>query len=45
VIGEELKKASKLEPLLQDTIPYLRLMVDMRNRIFHACDENDFELL
>ena len=36
VIGEALKKASKQEPLLQDTIPDLRRMVGMRNRIFLA---------
>jgi uncharacterized protein with HEPN domain len=45
VIGEALKKASELDPSLQVMIPDLRLMVGMRNRIFHAYDEIDFELL
>jgi len=45
VIGEALKKASELDSSLQVMIPDLRLMVGMRNRIFHAYDEIDFELL
>jgi uncharacterized protein with HEPN domain len=45
VIGEALKKASELDPSLQVLIPDLRLMIGMRNRIFHAYDEIDFELL
>lgn len=45
VIGEVLKKASELESGLQFLIPDLRLMIGMRNRIFHAYDEIDFELL
>jgi uncharacterized protein with HEPN domain len=44
-IGEALKKASELDSSLQVVIPDLRLIVGMRNRIFHAYDEIDFELL
>jgi uncharacterized protein with HEPN domain len=45
VIGEALKNASELDSSLQVMIPDLRLMVGMRNRIYHAYDEIDFELL
>ena len=45
VIGEALKKASEQDSSLPVLIPDLRLMIGMRNRIFHAYDEIDFELL
>jgi uncharacterized protein with HEPN domain len=44
-IGEALKKASELDSSLQVVIPDLRLIIGMRNRIFHGYDEIDFELL
>ena len=41
ILGEALKKACETEPSLADTIPDLRAIISMRNRIIHAYDAVD----
>jgi uncharacterized protein with HEPN domain len=45
VIGEALKKAAELDDSLREANPDLRKIIGMRNRIFHAYDQIDFEIL
>jgi len=41
ILGEALKKACEEDPSLSDTIPDLRAVISMRNRIIHAYDAVD----
>lgn len=45
VIGEALNKASELEGSLGEQLPDLRKIIGMRNRIVHAYDQIDYEIL
>jgi uncharacterized protein with HEPN domain len=45
VIGEALNKAAELDDSLREAIPDLGKIVGMRNRIVHAYDQTDFEIL
>jgi uncharacterized protein with HEPN domain len=45
VIGEALNKAAELDASLRETIPDLGEIIGMRNRIIHAYDQIDFEIL
>jgi len=45
ILGEALKKACETEPSLADTIPDLRAIISMRNRIIHAYDAVDQRIL
>jgi uncharacterized protein with HEPN domain len=45
VIGEALNKAAELDASLREAIPDLGKIIGMRNRIVHAYDQIDFEIL
>jgi uncharacterized protein with HEPN domain len=45
VIGEALNKAAELDDSLRKAIPDLGTIIGMRNRIVHAYDQIDFEIL
>lgn len=45
VIGEVLNKAAELDDSLREAIPDLGKIIGMRNRIVHAYDQIDFEIL
>jgi uncharacterized protein with HEPN domain len=45
VIGEALNKAAELDDSLREAIPDLGKIIGMRNRIVHAYDQIDFEIL
>lgn len=45
VVGEALNKAAELDGSLRDVIPDLRKIIGMRNRIVHAYDQIDYEIL
>lgn len=45
LIGEALNQASVLEPALSEQIPELRQIVGMRNRLVHAYDQTDQEIV
>ena len=45
VIGEALNKAAELDDSLRKAIPDLGKIIGMRNRIVHAYDQIDFEIL
>ena len=45
VIGEALSKAAELDDSLREAIPDLGKIIGMRNRIVHAYDQIDFEIL
>jgi len=44
-IGEALNKAAELDDSLREAIPDLGKIIGMRNRIVHAYDQIDFEIL
>jgi len=45
VIGEALNKAAELDDSLREAISDLGKIIGMRNRIVHAYDQIDFEIL
>lgn len=45
VIGEALNKAAELDRSLREDLPDLRKVIGMRNRIVHAYDQIDYEIL
>jgi uncharacterized protein with HEPN domain len=45
VLGEALRRAEELEPELAETVPELRRIVGMRNRIIHGYDAVDDEIV
>jgi uncharacterized protein with HEPN domain len=45
IIGEALNKAAELDDSLREAIPDLGKIIGMRNRIVHAYDQIDFEIL
>lgn len=45
LIGEALNQASVMDPNLRDQIPALRQIVGMRNRLVHAYDQTDQEIV
>jgi uncharacterized protein with HEPN domain len=45
IIGESLSRATQLDPSVEISIPELRRIVGMRNRIIHGYDSVDDELL
>lgn len=45
LIGEALNQASAIDPDLGERIPELRRIVGMRNRLVHAYDQTDQEIV
>lgn len=45
LIGEALNQASAIDPDLGEQIPELRRIVGMRNRLVHAYDQTDQEIV
>ena len=45
IIGVALNRAAVLEPTLADRVPELRQIVAMRNRVIHAYDAVDHEVV
>jgi uncharacterized protein with HEPN domain len=45
LIGEALNQASAIDPELREQIPELRRIVGMRNRLVHAYDQTDPEIV
>lgn len=45
ILGEACSRLAKLEPPLMDSVPNLKLAIDLRNRIIHGYDSVDDEIV
>ncbi len=45
ILGEACSRLARIEPILLDQVPNLKLAIDLRNRIIHGYDAIDDEIV